>query len=40
MHFIADLFRARQADAALFGPPFSAEQTAAIKQGRVPAGPL
>jgi nucleoid-associated protein YgaU len=38
LHFIADLFRTAHADAALFDPPFSAEQTAAIRAGRRPVG--
>jgi hypothetical protein len=40
MHFIADLFRAYHLDAALFDPPFSVEQIAAMKAGRVPPNPL
>jgi hypothetical protein len=38
MHFITELFRARHADASLFDPPFDAEQTAAIRQARMPTG--
>lgn len=40
MAFIADLFRSRQQDMALFGPPFSQEQLAVLAQGRVPPGSL
>jgi hypothetical protein len=40
MHFIADLFRTRQEVASLLGPPFSPEQTLAIKANRRPAGRL
>ena len=36
MRFIADLFRAYHLDAALFDPPFTVEQTAALKAGRRP----
>jgi hypothetical protein len=40
MHFIAELFRTRHDVASLLGPPFSPEQTAAIKAGRRPDGRL
>jgi hypothetical protein len=40
MHFIADLFRARHDDSALFHGPFSADQLRAIAEGRVPDGDL
>ena len=40
MHYIGELFRLRQEDAGLLGVPFTPEQTAAIKEGRPPAGHL
>jgi hypothetical protein len=40
LHFIADMFRSYQTAEDLFEPPFSAEQSAAIKEGQVPAGDL
>jgi hypothetical protein len=40
MHFIADLFRTRQEVASLLGPPFTLEQTLAIKANRRPGGRL
>ena len=40
MNFIVNLFRSRQRDAALFDPPFSPEQLAAMAQGQVPPPPL
>jgi hypothetical protein len=40
MHFVADFFRTRQEDRSLFGPPFTPEQTQAIKECRMPAGRL
>jgi hypothetical protein len=40
LHFIADLFRCYATDARLNQPPFSAEQQAAIKAGRMPEGRL
>jgi hypothetical protein len=40
LHFIADLFRCYQTDQVLFEPPFSADQTAALKAGHIPAGRL
>jgi len=36
MHFIADFFRAFQADATLFEPPFPPAELAEIVAGRVP----
>jgi hypothetical protein len=40
MHFIADMFRCYHTSAALFEPPFSPDQTAAILEGHIPAGHL
>jgi hypothetical protein len=40
MAFIADLFRSRQQDRALYEPPFSEAQLAVLRQGRVPDGDL
>jgi hypothetical protein len=40
MHYIADLFRARQQEPGLGAPPFSPDQCRAILAGSVPAGPL
>jgi hypothetical protein len=40
MHFIGELFRARQEDASLLAAPFDADQTRAIREGRMPAGRL
>jgi hypothetical protein len=40
MNFIVNLFRSRQTDVALFGPPFTTAQTAAIESGKFPDGPL
>ena len=40
MHFIADLFRAYHLDGALFDPPFTPDQMAAIKVGQLPTGRL
>ena len=40
MAFIADLFRSRQQDTSLFGPPFTKAQLDILAQGRVPPGPL
>ncbi|MDX2067570.1 MAG: hypothetical protein SFV55_04040 [Haliscomenobacter sp.] len=40
MNFIADFFRSAQQDEHMFWPPFNAEQTALIKQGKVPPGKL
>src|SRR5688500_1277538 len=36
MSYILQLFRSRQQDQALFGPPFGAEAMAAIQRGTVP----
>ena len=40
IHFIADMFRCYEITPELFNPPFTPEQTAAIKEGRRPAGRL
>jgi hypothetical protein len=40
MHFITDLFRAKQGDVSLFEPAYTPAQVEAIKAGRIPAGPL
>lgn len=40
LHFIADLFRCYQETPPLFEAPFTQEQTAAIKAGRIPEGDL
>lgn len=40
LHYIVDLFRCYQEEQALFSPPFTAEQVAVLKTGRVPAGRL
>jgi hypothetical protein len=40
LHFIADMFRCYQTDENLFEPPFSAEQTAALKADQLPTGRL
>ena len=40
MAFIADLFRSRQCDPTLFGPPFPPDQLAAMRAGRMPTGVL
>jgi len=40
LHFIADLFRCYHESSDLFEPPFTAEQTMALKAGRVPEGRL
>jgi hypothetical protein len=40
MHFIADLFRCLHESSVLFDPPFDANQQAAIRAGRRPAGIL
>lgn len=40
MNFIADFFRSAQQDAHLFWPPFNAQQTELIKQGKVPTSKL
>ena len=40
MNFIVDLFRSRQAEPALFAPPYSDQQRATILTGQMPSGPL
>jgi hypothetical protein len=40
MHYIADLFRCLAEEAALFDPPFTPEQVAALEAGRRPSGKL
>jgi hypothetical protein len=40
LHFIADLFRCYQESPDVFEPPFTAEQVAALKAGRMPEGAL
>lgn len=40
LHFILDLFRCYQQRPDLFAPPFTPEQVAAFKDGRVPDGRL
>ena len=40
LHFIVDLFRCYHESAELFDPPFTAEQVAALKAGRLPEGRL
>lgn len=40
LHFIADLFRAFQTDPELFSPPFTPDQVAALRAGRLPTGRL
>jgi hypothetical protein len=40
MHFIAELFRARQEDRSLLAAPFSPAQAEEIRAGRIPARPL
>jgi hypothetical protein len=40
MHFIVDLFRCYQETNALFEHPFTAEQVADLKSGRIPSGRL
>jgi hypothetical protein len=40
MNFIVDLFRSYQQTQALFEPPFSPEQMAALDDGRIPEGKL
>jgi hypothetical protein len=39
MNFIVNLFRSRQRQAALFEPPFTDEQVAALNRGEMPGGP-
>jgi hypothetical protein len=40
LHYIADLFRARQQEPRLFDAPFTAGQCQAIRNGQIPPGPL
>jgi hypothetical protein len=40
LHFIADLFRCYQVDPRIFEPPFTNEQVAELKSGRLPPGRL
>jgi hypothetical protein len=40
MHYIVHLFRAYAETAALFSPPFTAEQLARVHAGTVPDGDL
>lgn len=40
MNYIVDLFRSRQQDLRLQGPPFTGSQLAALRAGALPAGPL
>ena len=40
LHFIADMFRCFESSAELLQPPFSLDQTAALKEGRLPQGRL
>lgn len=40
LHFILDMFRCYQENADLFLPPFSTQQAAEIKAGRIPSGAL
>ena len=40
LHYIADLFRCYQETADLFDAPFTAEQIAALREGRLPEGQL
>jgi hypothetical protein len=40
LHFITDFFRAYQEHAALFETPFTPEQVAVLKSGKLPHGPL
>lgn len=40
IHFIADMFRCYQMSTELLEPPFTAEQTAMLKEGRIPPGRL
>ena len=40
IYFIADMFRCYELSDELLGPPFSEDQTAALKQGRIPEGRL
>jgi len=38
LHFILEMFRCHHEGAALFAPPFTADQVAALKAGRLPEG--
>ena len=40
LHFIADMFRCYETTQELFEAPFTAEQTAELKEGRLPTGRL
>jgi hypothetical protein len=40
LHFIADLFRSYEMSPELFEPPFTEEQTIAVRDGRLPSGRL
>ena len=40
LHYIVDLFRCYHESSELFDPPFTAEQVAALKAGRLPEGRL
>jgi hypothetical protein len=40
MNFIVNLFRSRQQDGTLLGPPFDSAQQVEIEAGRRPSGPL
>ena len=40
MRYIFTLFRSRQQDGDLFRSPFTKEQTKALREGRIPDGPL
>lgn len=40
LHFIVDMFRCYQETPDLFEPPFTEEQVAALKEGRLPGGRL
>lgn len=40
VHFIVDLFRTRHSSPELFDPPYTPEQVAELKAGRIPAGRL
>lgn len=40
LHFIVDLFRCYQETPDLWEPPFTPDQVAAFKDGRLPSGPL
>ncbi|MBL8132595.1 MAG: hypothetical protein JNL42_12115, partial [Anaerolineae bacterium] len=40
LHFIVELFRCTHEDAALFDPPFTPQQVAELRTGRLPSGRL